>query len=57
MVESRRGAHPWLWKALHQATNPDARAALVGTLDAARYAAGPHAAELLAAARTHIPLP
>ena len=40
------GAQPWLWRALHHATNPDARAALVNAFDAARYAAGPHAAEL-----------
>jgi hypothetical protein len=41
------GEHRWLWQTLHNATNPDPRAALVNTLDAARYAAGPHAAQLL----------
>jgi hypothetical protein len=42
------GEHRWLWLALHHAANPDALAAATDTLDAARYAAGPHAADLIA---------
>jgi hypothetical protein len=41
------GEHPWVWLALHRATNPDPVAAVTETVDAARFAAGPHAAELL----------
>jgi hypothetical protein len=40
--------HSWMWLALHRATNPDPRAAATEALEAARYAAGPHAAELVA---------
>ncbi|WP_199853281.1 DUF6461 domain-containing protein [Plantactinospora sp. BC1] len=48
------GTHRWVWLALHRATNPDPVAAVTDTVDAARYAAGPHAADLLAEARTRI---
>ena len=48
------GEHQWLWLALHRATNPDARAAAVEALGAARFAAGPHAAELLEGARQRV---
>jgi hypothetical protein len=48
------GEHRSMWLALHRATNPDPVAAAVETLDAARYAAGPHAAELVAEARRRI---
>ena len=48
------GEHRWLWLTLHRATNPDPVAAVDGALDAARYAAGPHAVELLDAARQRI---
>jgi hypothetical protein len=48
------GEHRWMWLALHRATNPDPVAAAVGTLEAARFAAGPHAAELVAEARRRI---
>jgi hypothetical protein len=42
------GEHRALWLALHRATNPDPLAAAIETLEAARYAAGPHAANLVA---------
>ena len=45
------GEHPWLWLALHRATNPDPLAAATETLEAARFAAGPHAANLIADAQ------
>ncbi|MCA2208117.1 DUF6461 domain-containing protein [Nocardia rosealba] len=45
-------ANFWMWAAVHQATNPDPLAALIGTLDAARYAWGPAAANFLDEART-----
>lgn len=48
------GQHPWVWLALHRATNPDPLTAASDTIDAARYAAGPHAANLLAAAQDRI---
>ncbi|MFY1691935.1 DUF6461 domain-containing protein [Plantactinospora sp. WMMB782] len=48
------GEHRWLWLALHRATNPDPVAAVTDTLEAARYAAGPHAANLVADARARI---
>jgi hypothetical protein len=45
------GEHRWVWLALHRATNPDPVAAVTDTFDAARYAAGPHAANLVADAQ------
>ena len=48
------GEHPWLWLALHRATNPDPLAAVTGAVYAARFAAGPHAANLLADAQARI---
>ncbi|MFC0531734.1 DUF6461 domain-containing protein [Phytohabitans kaempferiae] len=48
------GQERWLWLAAHRATNPDARAAVTDALDAARYAAGPHASVLLDRARAKI---
>jgi hypothetical protein len=48
------GEHRQMWLALHHATNPDARAAAIEALQTARYAAGPHAAELDADARARI---
>ncbi|MGW4500816.1 DUF6461 domain-containing protein [Micromonospora sp. NPDC004336] len=48
------GEHRWVWLALHRATNPDPVAAVTDSVDAARYAAGPHAANLLADARARI---
>ncbi|HYN97377.1 MAG TPA: hypothetical protein VES42_26350 [Pilimelia sp.] len=45
------GQHRWVWLALHRATNPDPVAAVTDTIDAARYAAGPHAANLVADAQ------
>ncbi|MFC0429748.1 DUF6461 domain-containing protein [Kutzneria buriramensis] len=39
--------HHWLWACLHRATNPDARSAATGALEAARYAVPGAAAELL----------
>jgi hypothetical protein len=41
------GEHPWVWLTLHRATNPDPVAAATEAIDAARFAAGPHAAELI----------
>jgi hypothetical protein len=49
-----RGQHHWLWMTLHHATNPDALAAAIGTLDAARYALTGTAADLLEQARRRI---
>jgi len=43
--------HAWLWQAIHNATNPDALAAAITSLAAARYASGPKGEELLAYAR------
>ncbi|MEV6909004.1 DUF6461 domain-containing protein [Amycolatopsis sp. NPDC051071] len=43
--------HAWLWQAIHQATNPDPLGAAIHTLNAARYAAGASAADLLDHAR------
>ncbi|MEU5884989.1 DUF6461 domain-containing protein [Spirillospora sp. NPDC047279] len=51
------GEHRWVWLALHRATNPDPLAAATDTIDAARYAAGPHAANLIADAQTKITRP
>ncbi|MEW2378097.1 DUF6461 domain-containing protein [Micromonospora sp. NPDC047812] len=48
------GDHRWVWLALHRATNGDPVTAVTDTLDAARYAAGPHAAALVADARGRI---
>ncbi|MFI7650289.1 DUF6461 domain-containing protein [Micromonospora sp. NPDC049460] len=45
------GEHRWVWLALHRATNPDPVAAATDTMHAARYAAGPHAANLVANAQ------
>ncbi|MFD3748017.1 DUF6461 domain-containing protein [Nocardia sp. NPDC058633] len=45
-------ANYWLWSALHHATNPDPLAAAIGAIDAARYACGPAAADLVDDART-----
>jgi hypothetical protein len=45
------GEHPWVWLALHRATNPDPVAAVTDTVEAARYAAGPYAANLVADAQ------
>jgi hypothetical protein len=41
------GEYPWVWLALHRATNPDPVAAVIEAVDAARFAAGPHAAQLV----------
>jgi hypothetical protein len=46
-----RGAHRYVWLALHQAMNPDALSAAIRALDAARYAFGPDAAAFLDQAR------
>jgi hypothetical protein len=43
--------HRWLWTCLHRATNPDARTAATGALEAARYAVPGAATELLDHAR------
>lgn len=43
--------HAWMWQAIHQATNPDPLAAAIGSLSAARSAAGPRGEELLEYAR------
>ncbi|WP_181663192.1 DUF6461 domain-containing protein [Actinomadura madurae] len=51
------GEHRWVWLALHHATNPDPLAAATGAINAARYAAGPHAATLIADAQTRITTP
>lgn len=51
------GEHRWIWLALHRATNPDPLAAATETLEAARYAAGPHAANLIADAQSRITAP
>ncbi|GAA2166439.1 DUF6461 domain-containing protein [Actinomadura napierensis] len=51
------GEHRWVWLALHRATNPDPLAAATETLEAARYAAGPHAANLIADAQSKITTP
>ncbi|MFI0410072.1 DUF6461 domain-containing protein [Actinomadura sp. 3N508] len=48
------GEHPWVWSALHHATNPDPLAAATDAIDAARHAAGPHAADLVAAVQAKI---
>ncbi|MEV4628171.1 DUF6461 domain-containing protein [Micromonospora sp. NPDC049523] len=48
------GEHRWVWLALHRATNPDPFAAASEALEAARYAAGPYAADLVADARARI---
>ncbi|WP_246257818.1 DUF6461 domain-containing protein [Amycolatopsis anabasis] len=45
------GQHHWMWMTLHRATNPDPLAAAIGALDAARYALGGNAADLLDRAR------
>jgi hypothetical protein len=49
-----RGEHHWMWMALHRATNPDPLGAAIGALDAARYAAGGGAADLLDRARRQL---
>ncbi|TDE22819.1 DUF6461 domain-containing protein [Actinomadura sp. 6K520] len=46
--------HRWLWFALHHATNPDPTSAAAGAINAARYAAGPHAANLITDAKARI---
>ncbi|MEU8796715.1 DUF6461 domain-containing protein [Spirillospora sp. NPDC048819] len=51
------GEHPWAWLALHRATNPDPLAAAADTIDAARFAAGPHAANLINDAQARITAP
>ncbi|GAA4574379.1 hypothetical protein GCM10023176_41320 [Micromonospora coerulea] len=51
------GEHQWVWLALQRATNPDPVAAVTDTVDAARYAAGPHAANLVADAQVWIVRP
>lgn len=51
------GEHQWVWLALHRATNPDPVAAVTDTVDAARYAAGPHAANLVADVQSWIVSP
>lgn len=51
------GQHRWVWLAVHHATNPDPVAAVTGAVDAARYAAGPHASELVDNARRQITAP
>ncbi|MEV7548310.1 DUF6461 domain-containing protein [Amycolatopsis sp. NPDC089917] len=43
--------HAWLWQAIHNATNPDALAAAINALSAARYGAGPAGENLLEHAR------
>ncbi|MFC5007690.1 DUF6461 domain-containing protein [Dactylosporangium cerinum] len=48
------GEHRTFWLALHQATNPDPVTAVLATVHAARYVAGPHAADLIAGARARI---
>ncbi|MGW4461857.1 DUF6461 domain-containing protein [Micromonospora sp. NPDC004704] len=48
------GEHRWVWLALHRATNPDPVAAASEALEAARHAAGTHAADLVADARSRI---
>ncbi|MEV7231316.1 DUF6461 domain-containing protein [Polymorphospora sp. NPDC051019] len=52
--QSARSAHRWIWLALHGATNPDPVAAVADAVDAARYAAGAHAANLIADTRAWI---
>ncbi len=37
----------WLWQTIHRASNPDPLAAAIGAVDAARYAVGTSAADLL----------
>ncbi|MER6812529.1 hypothetical protein ABT299_24970 [Spirillospora sp. NPDC000708] len=51
------GEHRWIWLALHRATNPDPLAAATEPLEAARYAVGPHAANLIAEAQSRITAP
>lgn len=48
------GEHRWVWLALHRATNPDPLAAAADGIEAARYAAGPHAADLVAGVQARI---
>jgi hypothetical protein len=48
------GEHRSLWLTLHRATNPDPLAAAIETLEAARFAAGPHAANLIADAMARL---
>ncbi|MBB4772296.1 DUF6461 domain-containing protein [Actinomadura livida] len=48
------GEHRWVWFALHRATNPDPLAAATDAIDAARYAAGPHAANLISGVQARI---
>ncbi|WP_326559962.1 hypothetical protein [Micromonospora sp. NBC_01796] len=48
------GEHRWVWLALHRATNPDPVASASEALEAARYAAGPYAPDLVADARSRI---
>jgi Family of unknown function (DUF6461) len=49
-----RGEHHWMWMALHRATDPDPLGAAIGALDAARYALGGGAADLLDRARRRL---
>ncbi|MEO3825789.1 hypothetical protein [Actinomadura sp. B10D3] len=51
------GEHRWVWLALHHATNPDPLAAATDAINAARYAAGSHAANLIADAQAKITTP
>ncbi|WP_207946746.1 DUF6461 domain-containing protein [Actinomadura sp. 7K507] len=48
------GENRWAWLALHRATNPDPLSAATTAIDAARYAAGPHAANLIADTQAEI---
>lgn len=52
-AQLERGPH-WPWQALHCATNPDPRGAVTDALSAARYAVGPHAANLLDSVRARL---
>ncbi|MEV0606156.1 hypothetical protein AB0I61_07250 [Polymorphospora rubra] len=52
--QGARSAHRWVRLALHGATNPVPVAAVADAVDAARCAAGPHAANLVADARARI---
>jgi hypothetical protein len=49
-----RHQHRQAWLAVHAATNPDPLAAAINTLECARYALGPHAADFLDLARERI---
>ncbi|GAA4235113.1 DUF6461 domain-containing protein [Actinomadura meridiana] len=51
------GEHQWVWLTLHRATNPDPLAAAIDAIEAARYTAGPHAANLVADLQTKMTTP